>query len=302
MPARAVQHLKCVAAGIGSGSCRRIVSAASVRALGRNTFRGAVRRELVAEHCRAAPVLCGRRFCSSSSSSSGSPGGDNKDKGSSNEKSGQADRSDVQANAREQEQKGTEQVETWGDKLFIFGALLRVAAMLPRFAGGAQALRFAGTGPMLVGAVITVYEIGGWKLVVSIPVVIVAGFAVGNASDEQKAEDFKKNIMQELRTGCPELPEEVYPAIHAASSRQYETNKMILEVVWPQGTDSHPQWRCDALAKRSSFLGTWATTSLKVSHAVESAKDTSTPPPQTRSWDAHAPQMTWQLHWSLPQS
>eukprot|EP00971_Amphidinium_carterae_P000780 15306-Amphidinium_carterae.1 len=49
------------------------------------------------------------------------------------------------ANAREQEQKGTEQVETWGDKLFIFGALLRVAAMLPRFAGGSTCIAHATT-------------------------------------------------------------------------------------------------------------------------------------------------------------
>jgi len=59
--------------------------------------------------------------------------------------------------------------QTFGEKLVVFGLALRGMALLPRFAPAAQVLRFAGVGPMAVGAAVSLYELGGWRLLLAVP-------------------------------------------------------------------------------------------------------------------------------------
>jgi len=195
--------------------------------------------------------------------------------------------------------KAEHPAETWGDKLFLVGAFMRVAAMLPRFAGSARFLRFAGTGPMIAGAIITVYEIGGWKLVVAIPVAIAAGAAASTASDSRFERQFKESLVAELQEGCPEVPQDVLEALVSSAGKQYETNRMRIEVQWPTNGGEAPQWRCEVLAKRSSFLQSWSPTLISVSRAVVDRQGYAGGlPPQTRNWDTRAPPVTWQPYWS----
>lgn len=51
----------------------------------------------------------------------------------------------------------------------VFGLALRGMALMPRFAPAARLLRFAGVGPMAVGAAVSLYELGGWRLVLAVP-------------------------------------------------------------------------------------------------------------------------------------
>ena len=70
----------------------------------------------------------------------------------------------------------------------VFGLALRGLALLPRFAGSAQLLRFAGVGPMAVGAAVSLYELGGWRLVLAVPTSV--GVAVSASMlTEQKLEE-----------------------------------------------------------------------------------------------------------------
>lgn len=80
----------------------------------------------------------------------------------------------------------------------VFGLALRGAALLPRFAGSAQLLRFAGVGPMAVGAAVSLYELGGWRLVLAVPTSV--GVAVSASMlTEQKLEEGTKGGPQEKR-------------------------------------------------------------------------------------------------------
>lgn len=77
----------------------------------------------------------------------------------------------------QEEQAGKEEgPRTFGEKFVVFGLALRGLALVPRLAPAAQALRFAGVGPMAIGAVVSLYELGGWRLMLAIPG--AAGLAV----------------------------------------------------------------------------------------------------------------------------
>ena len=90
--------------------------------------------------------------------------------------------------------------QTFGEKLVVFGLALRGAALLPRFAGSAQLLRFAGVGPMAVGAAVSLYELGGWRLVLAVPTSV--GVAVSASMlTEQKLEEGTKGGPQEKGLG-----------------------------------------------------------------------------------------------------
>lgn len=82
----------------------------------------------------------------------------------------------------------------------VFGLALRGAALLPRFAGSAQLLRFAGVGPMAVGAAVSLYELGGWRLVLAVPTSV--GVAVSASMlTEQKLEEGTKGGPRKRGTG-----------------------------------------------------------------------------------------------------
>lgn len=90
--------------------------------------------------------------------------------------------------------------QTFGEKLVVFGLALRGAALLPRFAGSAQLLRFAGVGPMAVGAAVSLYELGGWRLVLAVPTSV--GVAVSASMlTEQKLEEGTKGGPRKRGTG-----------------------------------------------------------------------------------------------------
>lgn len=86
----------------------------------------------------------------------------------------------------------------------VFGLALRGAALLPRFAGSAQLLRFAGVGPLAVGAAVSLYELGGWRLVLAVPTSV--GVAVSASMlTEQKLEEGTKCGRQEKVWGILEF-------------------------------------------------------------------------------------------------
>lgn len=185
---------------------------------------------------------------------------------------------------------------TWGDKIAILGLSLRGASVIPRLCSFSRVLRFAGTGPMLVGSVVTLYELGGWRLLLSIPVTTAALLAAGKLADSRFEEKLRATVVQELDTGCPDIPRHVIQALEAVPARQYETNSTRLELVVPLKDGSGAQWRIVVLGSRKNMSQPWSITSLQASRGVsdETVHAHKMLPAQTRCWDCDAAPVHWE--------
>lgn len=194
---------------------------------------------------------------------------------------------------------------TWGDKLMLAGASSMIASTVVRTASYAQFLRFAGPGPMLVGAVLSVYELGGWRLLLALPATAGAVAGVGRFAGSMREASLKDEATQELREQCPELPCEALDAIRATPAREYETNRLRLEVEWAAGASTgpdevaalaFPKWQVMVEAVRDSPLAPWRLTALRASRALRARPsfEQGQLPPQTRFWGSA---LEWQIVW-----
>lgn len=196
----------------------------------------------------------------------------------------------------EDKQKHEETPRTWGDKFVVVGLVLRGAAMLPRFAGSAQLLRFAGVGPMMLGTVVTAYELGGWKLVLGVPAACLAYAGTSIVADTVLESRLKEEVIRDLQQSCPDVPEEAFEALRQVRACQYETNHVKLQVEWPA---SGPQWRIEVLAERQTSFSPqpWSVTKLKMLSA-RAGMHNGELPPQTRNWDFRVQPVQWDLLWN----
>eukprot|EP00930_Biecheleria_cincta_P059122 TRINITY_DN44881_c0_g1_i1.p1 TRINITY_DN44881_c0_g1~~TRINITY_DN44881_c0_g1_i1.p1 ORF type:complete len:253 (+),score=39.15 TRINITY_DN44881_c0_g1_i1:66-824(+) len=207
-------------------------------------------------------------------------------------------RRDFCAEAPKQE-KPTPTPTTWGEKLLAVGMLLRGAAFLPRLASAAPMLRFAGVGPMALGAVVSVYEIGGWRLVLAIPGSVAVAAGASTFTESRLEEKLKQEIITELHCNCDGLPHDASEALHGACLRQYETNFAKLIVELP--AQAVGKWRIEVSCQRQCFPSAWSVVTLRVlrSAVIEGLHETL--PPQTRNWRTDAPPTKWELFWERAQ-
>eukprot|EP00931_Biecheleriopsis_adriatica_P102915 TRINITY_DN77818_c0_g1_i1.p1 TRINITY_DN77818_c0_g1~~TRINITY_DN77818_c0_g1_i1.p1 ORF type:complete len:270 (-),score=36.43 TRINITY_DN77818_c0_g1_i1:60-869(-) len=209
---------------------------------------------------------------------------------------------DDRSNHRSQERQYEEPVETWGAKFLLVGALLRGAAMLPRFTAAAPMLRFAGAGPLAAGAMISVYEIGGWRLVLAIPGTVALGTGASLLMECKLEDKFKDEVLRCLKASNLDIPDHVVESLREVPVCQYETNlvKFVAEVLEDASCPSK-RWRIEALGHRSAFPARWSLTSLNVATSKPDIASTSFDlPPQTRNWDAQVQRPQWVHTWQMP--
>lgn len=158
-------------------------------------------------------------------------------------------------------------------------------------------LRFAGAGPMLLGAIVSVYELGGWPLLLGLPATIAAFASASNIVEGVWEDQFRDEVIHDLREGCPDIPEGAITALSATRARQYETNRLRLEVQWTADTTGAATWRIEVRGSRPNLSKPWLVTELRALTARVTERSPDTPPPQTRFWDSQAPQLQWETVW-----
>lgn len=187
---------------------------------------------------------------------------------------------------------------TWGDKLVLIGISLRGLSMISRLAPYSRLLRFAGTGPMAIGALVTVYEVGGWRLLLGIPSTVAMVFVAGQLADGVFEERLRTEVIADLRTGCPDIPEELFCTLQQTPVHHYETNRFRLEVQLPGVAAGAPHWKVFVSGARQHMSQPWSVTKLQAScGAADEHKATGIPPPQTRCWDCNTVPVQWNLIW-----
>merc|ERR1712232_654104 len=97
------------------------------------------------------------------------------------------------------------------------------ASFVVRGAAAANILRFAAGGPVLaIGAAVSLYEVGGWRLLAAVPACVVAGLAAGHASDSWKEQALKEDVASRIRQACPSAPEKAVAMLLTISATEYE--------------------------------------------------------------------------------
>lgn len=187
---------------------------------------------------------------------------------------------------------------TWGDKMVLLGLSMRGAAMLPQLAYASRVLRFAGTGPMLLGSVVTIYELGGWRLLLGIPATAASFVAVGKFADGVHAERFRTETLNEVSVACPDIPAHVVSLLPNAEVCEIETNRVRMEVQHPCDLGSAVQWRIVAYGTREKMWQPWQIVTLQVSCGVPDARyNARSLPPQTCDWDFSTAPLRWEVIW-----
>jgi len=191
-----------------------------------------------------------------------------------------------------------------GEAIGLLGLSGLGLSMILRNPAAARALRIAGPGGMILGAIISIYEIGGWRLLLAIPVTLVSYKGAVHFSDQRLEGELKQDVVSAVSSACPQAPEELFAVLHAERGREYETNKFSLEVESARKADG-PMWRLELCALRPSRFQAWSLSSLKVLRGeaaqpslpsgASGSEDPPPPPPQTRYWSR--PSVDWQLVW-----
>lgn len=197
---------------------------------------------------------------------------------------------------REQETPDPPEPQTFGEKLVVFGLGLRGLALLPRFAGSAQLLRFAGVGPMAVGAAVSLYELGGWRLVLAVPTSVGVAVSASMLTEQKLEEQLKEELLQRLSESSA-VPEKLLLEVRSAKLLNFETNRCKLDV--QARTPDGISWHLEVRAERKSFPLQWQMTQLYVRSASAATGQTSLPP-QTRHWDPQQEVLKWSTVLSEP--
>lgn len=176
----------------------------------------------------------------------------------------------------------------------VFGLALRGMALLPRFAPAAQVLRFAGDGPMAVGAAVSLYELGGWRLLLAVPGSVGLAVSASVLTEKKLEEQLKESVQARLsEVGCvpPELMQ-----LPDAKVANFETNRCKLEAVYRRDGFT---WQLEVRAERKSFPLKWEVTQIHVKKGCCAPSGQSLPP-QTRHWDPQQEVLKWSTVFSEP--
>mmetsp|Transcript_147861 Transcript_147861/g.474671 ORF Transcript_147861/g.474671 Transcript_147861/m.474671 type:complete len:307 (-) Transcript_147861:234-1154(-) len=187
-----------------------------------------------------------------------------------------------------------------GEAMALLGMTGFGLSMVLRNPATARMLRVAGPGGMALGLLLSVYDVGGWKLILAIPLAVAGYSGAGYAFDVSKEQQLKGELAAELREACPELPADIAEVIQNAGGCECETNKFRLQTEW-QATKDGPHWRITCAATRPSRFQPWSISSIEASSGhieLASPRGDGVPPPQTRVWDsASRGPVRWQVLW-----
>merc|ERR1712174_33414 len=114
---------------------------------------------------------------------------------------------------------------------------------------------------MVFGLLVSIYEVGGWRLILSIPVMFGGGVTLCSVYDTSAEKELKKQVILELCQACPDLPQaEAMEALQAVRGHEYESNCMRFDVQWAGSVVGSPQRRIEIFATRPSKLTSWTVT------------------------------------------
>ncbi|CAK9019487.1 unnamed protein product [Durusdinium trenchii] len=193
--------------------------------------------------------------------------------------------SEGQGESAQSEEAAQPQAQTFGEKFVVFGLALRGMALLPRFAPAAQLLRVAGVGPMAVGAVVSLYELGGWPLLLAVPGTATLALSASVLVESNLEEQLRADVLQRL---SDEVPPALLEALRSAEVKSFETNRCKIEA---QIRDGGVSWHLEVRAERRSFPLQWQLTNMQVRTGRPSSQKGL--PPQTRDWKPQEEHLEW---------
>lgn len=192
-----------------------------------------------------------------------------------------------------------------GEAMTFIGIGAFAASMFLRNPAAARILRFAGPGGMLIGAMLSIYELGGWRLLLGLPVAGIGIQVATGVASNRSIETLKSDAIASVSEACPDVPADALEALRKESGTEYETNRLRMEVVWHsdqslgQSVTDAPSWRFEITAERESRFRPWRILVIRTSRSiieVESAD--AKPSAQTRSWSASdPPSRRWSIVW-----
>merc|ERR1712113_235167 len=87
-------------------------------------------------------------------------------------------------------------------------------------------------------------------------------------SDRLYEDQLRDEVMRCLREGCPNIPDAAVESLSLAATRQFETNRVSLDLIWcAPGVEANPEWKIEVQAHRQNFLQPWSVSSIRVSSA-----------------------------------
>merc|ERR1712217_440898 len=122
---------------------------------------------------------------------------------------------------------------------------------------------------MLLGLVVTMYELGGWRLLLGIPATAASLAMISRFADGLYAEKFRDDLIHDLSVGCPQVPADVVELLRIAEVCEIETNRVRLEVQTSTRPGSVTKWRVVACGTRENISQPWNVRALQVLCSVE---------------------------------
>merc|ERR1711879_329643 len=106
---------------------------------------------------------------------------------------------------------------------------------------------------MLLGSVVTLYELGGWRLLLGIPATGASLAVISRFANGLYAERFRADLIRDLSEGCPQIPADVVELLRTAEVCEIETNRVRLECQMSSELGSTTQWRVVACGTRENM-------------------------------------------------
>lgn len=178
--------------------------------------------------------------------------------------------------------------------MMFAGLASTFASTVIRLGPLANFFRFAGPVPMVIGAVVSLYELGGWRMFLALPATVGTIVGMRRYSETVKETHMKDEAASELQASCPTVPVDAVDAMRLAPAREFETNRLRLQVEWPPTSAGGPEWQLNVTATRDSPFQPWHVDSIRASQGIRTPEKGNIPPPQTRQWRADA---TSSLEW-----
>jgi len=152
----------------------------------------------------------------------------------------------------------------------------------------------AGSALTFVGLVVLRPTLPSWAPAA----VLGAGCAGQGRAQEGLKASFRDEVLQEAARACLRFPAEVAEVACAAAIREFETNRIHLEVEHEAGGVC---WRFRAQARRRWFWRPWEATYVEVASKEMLSLPglvATAPPPQVRNWSSDGQASRWRVVWS----
>lgn len=279
-----------------SAQSARLAPSAVARSAPAACAAAAARLAARADCLRAADFAAPQRRAFSASA--GDPGPDRRGRKSRQTAEGEAQEAAEERARAEAEEQGSSK----GQALSLLGMTGFGLSMIVRNPIAARSMGVLGPVGMLMGGLLSLYEVGGWRLILAIPTTLAGIAGAGAMADGSFEQGLREEAAASLAEGCAALPGDVVAAVRQVGrGREYETNRMSMDLEWrPADAESQrPQWRVEVLATRPSKFRPWTLSTLRAYQAEEAAQSSSAgPPPQSRYWEPNSPgPLTWKLVW-----